>query len=1077
MARLFVKPLWWGRRCAIAVAAAALVVPWAGASRLRAAEPEIYLRVEPRGHTAPVTQVLFTPDGAHLISAGLDKTVRVWDVRTGFLVRTLRGQIAVGPEGMLYAAALSPDRSQPILAVGGYNFGQRDTFNFSAAASARRENAFRLIDFASGRVRHLAKGHGGVVTGLAFSPDGAVLASGSAGNYDRNKDNSVRLWDPRTGKEAKTLGKHAREVSALAFSRDGRHLASAGYDGAVRIWDVAKGGEEKALSCGAPIQCVAWSPDGALAAGSKDKTIRVWKAPLAGVAPETYRQADDPTCLAFTADGKFLLTGSGEHEDRKDRTVRAWTVGAPGGTPRLFSRHTGTVLSVAASPTEPLVASADLAGVIYLWDPATMTVRHRLAGAGASVFSVAWSDDGRRVAWGNDGENRRLEHWFDVSRNELGRVRPDDSWITRRTRLGERSLVRAADGRAVEIRGAGGRVLQRIGDADGRHWEPEDQVHGFTFTAQGQVIVGTGGTLAVYDVRGGTPRQERMFFGHTGSVLDVAVSGDGKHLVSGSADQTVRIWSLADKGRKVNDKTVVLPLESLFRNDQGEWIAWNESTGYYAASPAGDSIIGWHVNQGENRAAVFYSAFQFRYRLYRPDIVSALLSAGTVDAAIRAAAPARPAALRPPPVPVNTAATTAGHLIEKSPPPRIEIVAVEPLTAAAGGGATKRLVEVPEDGGVDERVAPLSVVSGGEITVRARVVPDTPDVSVRIQVEGRRPKRLVEVAAGDGSPGERVLKATLWSPGLNMVTVVAVNKEGAESRKSLPVFLSPPGTPGFPPVSDLAPVPSRADGRRVAGIAPVPPGTMYLLAIGVARFRNSPENNLRFTDDDARAFAGFYETQRRTMFKEVEVRSLTNEQATRDGIHKALGWLREKVRPDDQVVAYVSSHGFPGRKEGTFFFAPADFRADDLENTCVGWDRLLTELDALPCQRVVLVLDTCHSGGAVLQIVRGINPVNELLRNAREDGTFALVSSLPSEVSWVLPEHKQSAFTLAVLEGLRQGKAGSEPDGILTLERLFAYARLRVPELVYETYQEQQTPVLYSPLGAQDREVPIAKIR
>jgi hypothetical protein len=221
---------------------------------------------------------------------------------------------------------------------------------------------------------------------------------------------------------------------------------------------------------------------------------------------------------------------------------------------------------------------------------------------------------------------------------------------------------------------------------------------------------------------------------------------------------------------------------------------------------------------------------------------------------------------------------------------------------------------------------------------------------------------------------------------------------------------------------------------------------MYLLAIGVARFRNSPENNLRFTDDDARAFAGFYETQRRTMFKEVEVRSLTNEQATRDGIHKALGWLREKVRPDDQVVAYVSSHGFPGRKEGTFFFAPADFRADDLENTCVGWDRLLTELDALPCQRVVLVLDTCHSGGAVLQIVRGINPVNELLRNAREDGTFALVSSLPSEVSWVLPEHKQSAFTLAVLEGLRQGKAGSEPDGILTLERLFAYARLRVPE-------------------------------
>jgi WD40 repeat protein len=67
------------------------------------------LQIDTGGHKAIIRNVVFTPDGRHLVSAGYDKLIRVWDIETGRTVRTLRGQIGEGPEGMIYAMALSKD--------------------------------------------------------------------------------------------------------------------------------------------------------------------------------------------------------------------------------------------------------------------------------------------------------------------------------------------------------------------------------------------------------------------------------------------------------------------------------------------------------------------------------------------------------------------------------------------------------------------------------------------------------------------------------------------------------------------------------------------------------------------------------------------------------------------------------------------------------------------------------------------------------------------------------------------------------------------------------------------------------
>ncbi|MGH8904604.1 MAG: TIR domain-containing protein, partial [Egibacteraceae bacterium] len=259
-------------------------------------------------------------------------------------------------------------------------------------ASASADQTVRLWDAATGRpVGQPLTGHTDWVVEVAFSPDGKVIASAS-------RDQTVRLWDAATGRPVGApLTGHTGWVVGVAFSPDGKVIASASYDQTVRLWDAATGqpvGQPLTGHTGG-VRKVAFSPDGeVIASASLDQTVRLWDAatgqpigaPLTGQTGEVYG-------VAFSPDGKVIASASA------DQTVRWWdaATGRPVGAP--LTGHTGEVYGVAFSPDGKVIASASLDRTVRRWDAATgRPVGAPLTGQTGEVYGVAFSPDGKVIA-------------------------------------------------------------------------------------------------------------------------------------------------------------------------------------------------------------------------------------------------------------------------------------------------------------------------------------------------------------------------------------------------------------------------------------------------------------------------------------------------------------------------------------------------------------------------------------------------------------------------------------------------------------------------------------------------------
>ena len=280
-------------------------------------------------HSNAVGSVAFSPDGLTLASGSKDKTIKIWDLATGNLIRSFDGDSSA-----IWSVAFNSDGTELVtgssywrIMLWNLKIGELiRTFEHNSTVwsvaisedgktlvSGSGDTTSKIWNVETGELVYNLPDHSDHVYSVALTPDGKTLVSGS-------KDKTITIVDVETGRLIKTLEGHSDAVRTMAISRDGKILVSGSYDGTIKIWNLATGELIRTLlGHSKEVLAVAISPDGkTIASGSKDQTIKIWDLSSGVLLNTLTGHSNEVYAVTFSPDGKTIASGG------KDNMIKLW---------------------------------------------------------------------------------------------------------------------------------------------------------------------------------------------------------------------------------------------------------------------------------------------------------------------------------------------------------------------------------------------------------------------------------------------------------------------------------------------------------------------------------------------------------------------------------------------------------------------------------------------------------------------------------------------------------------------------------------------------------------------------------
>ncbi|HZY80665.1 MAG TPA: caspase family protein [Cyclobacteriaceae bacterium] len=1005
------------------------------------------------GHDLTVTAIGFTRDGKTLVTGSTDKTVRLWDVETGEQQASILVNYRV--------TSLAIDPTSRYAFIGGYQteyVGRAYAWDDSVVViDLKSKRPIKKIDANPDK----GVGYG---TGVAVSPDGNLLAVG--------EDNRVaRVYKTSDWKQVYKFefpeGSCGGCGTRVAFSPDSKHLYMVSNNGPLKKYKLSDGTLEKTyLEKVEDPADLAVSPNGRVIAYTTEKNFAYLDEATGKIISDTPAPENvEFNNVVFGINGKQLFVAS------NDNTLHEWNTASN----RLAKKFTGILNmrdkgglnydpnfywqsniakyvrfknNILLSRDGKTMIKGKFGTKVKRWDVASGKTVMEYVGHKKAVLAYDLSKDGRRLITG--GGDGKIILWDTESGDSLKTIASyREPIFDIRFNSDESKVLTCSWDATMKIHDLNTSALEHYFDFKNysaynvlfhpndlyvfsarldnaiEMWEIDTQQAVRTFVGHKDVVgsmvmspdqktlltASWDGSLRLWDI--GTGLATKKLSDHHGPAHVAIYSPDARFIYSGGADRSIRMWDVSAskvvktfEGHRAEVTSLrISPDEKMLISHSVDGVTkfWDLTSGkeFFEHIHFGDKD--WMV---KNPEGYFNGTDAAREHIHFVDGMKTY----AVDQFFEEYY--RPDLL--PKIFQNRGGgkdESKGGIqgkLQTSPPPQIKVA----LVPSQESGKGELYVRITDAGAGVEN---LKIYHNGKSLAIDRTQLQLPT--------SKNPTTTYK------------LPVTLVG-GSNVFTATASNKNKVEGTSPAIEFVSDQVTRN---------------------------SICYLLAVGINQYKN-PRMALTYARPDAQSFIEVME-KKGTLFKNVELHTLYDQEASRGNILKKLDDLSAKIHPEDVFVFYYAGHG--SMVDNQFYFIPTEslrlYDASSLKDEAIEATILQEKLKNIRALKQLIIMDACQSGGSVeLLATRGATEEKAIAQLSRSAGIHVMASAGSDQFATEFAELGHGLFTYLLLKALQGDADGAPKDGKVTIYELKSYLDDQVPEMTRKLKGKPQYPYTFS---------------